>query len=481
MTLGSSAATALLAAGILLWWLRTPLPTTIEPRKPQKNQAATVEPEIAPDEHCNRLITEFVRSQPDPTPASGTASWPGFRGRTLHNVVPDGPPLASHWPQAGPPKRWEITVGDGHAGPAVFAGCVYLMDYDEKNRRDTLRCLSLKDGSEIWRRSYPVVIKRNHGVSRTVPAVTKDFIVTMGPKCQVMCVERASGDFLWGLDLVRDYGSTVPLWYTAQCPLIDAGVAVLAPAGRDLLMGLDCRSGDILWRTPNPDGWSMSHSSIVMMTFGKTRAYVYAALGGIVAVYAEGEHRGEVLWKTNVWNHKVVAPCPAQVGPDRLFMTSGHGAGSMLLRLGRVKTTWEVLENTVIDKTMFASEQQTPLYIDGLLYGILPKDAGAHREELACFDPSGEQKRLWTSGMEMRFGLGPTLMVDGKLFVLDDEGTLSMLTIGRRGVKLLARADVLPHGRDAWGPPAYVDGLLLLRDSTRLICLDLRQTNPERK
>jgi outer membrane protein assembly factor BamB len=33
---------------------------------------------------------------------------------------------------------------------------------------------------------------------------------------------------------------------------------------------------------------------------------------------------------------------------------------------------------------------------------------------------------------------------------------------------------MFPEGRDAWGPMALVDGFLLLRDSTRLKCVDLR-------
>ena len=73
------------------------------------------------------------------------------------------------------------------------------------------------------------------------------------------------------------------------------------------------------------------------------------------------------------------------------------------------------------------------------------------------------------------------LFADGKLFILDDEGTLSMLKVNRSGFTVLAQANVIPDGRDAWGPPAYVDGLLLLRDSTRLVCLDLRNETHERK
>ena len=468
---------ACLAGTVLGWWQSTPAAVPIAPRLPAPVAAAPAA--LTPDEHCNRLLTEFLRSAPEPlsepAPEPGFGSWPGFRGPDRNAILRDSAPLAEAWPAGGPPLLWTVTVGDGHAGPAVFAGCVYLLDYDEEAKADVLRCLALTDGQEIWRRSYPVLIKRNHGMSRTVPAVSEDCVVTFGPQCQVMCVERATGDFRWGLDLALDYGTTVPLWYSAQCPLLDAGLAILAPGGKDLMLAVDCRSGEIAWRTPCPPGWQMSHSSIVPMRFGTQRAFVYAALGGIAAVLADGPSRGTLLWSSTAWDKKIVAPCPVQLDEQRVLMTSGHGAGSAILHLEAGPAGWGVSRSETLPRTLFASEQQTPLWLDGLLYTVLPKDAGTHREELVCFDPAGDGRLLWASGKDLRFGLGPYLSADGKLYLLDDHGTLTMVRVSRTGMQVLGQALVLPEGRDAWGPPALSRGKLLLRDATRLICLDVSQ------
>jgi len=48
-------------------------------------------------------------------------------------------------------------------------------------RANVLRCLSLADGREIWRFNYSGQVKRNHGVSRTIPAVTEQYVVALGP------------------------------------------------------------------------------------------------------------------------------------------------------------------------------------------------------------------------------------------------------------------------------------------------------------
>ena len=180
------------------------------------------------------------------------------------------------------------------------------------------------------------------------------------------------------------------------------------------------------------------------------------------------------------WNKKIVAPC--LVSSMRGIRSPPAMARSAILHLDRGEGRWQVTRAEALSKLLFASEQQTPIWLDGLLYAVLPKDAGEHREELVCFDPGGKGRVLWTSGKDNRFGLGPCLAADGKLYVLDDRGWLSLVRLDRDAFRLLARAQVIAAARDAWGPPALVDGKLLLRDATRLICLDIgKHVEPKEK
>ena len=95
--------------------------------------------------------------------------------------------------------------------------------------------------------------------------------------------------------------------------------------------------------------------------------------------------------------------------------------------------------------------------------------------QLVCLDLDG--KVLWTSGSRRKFGLGPYVIADGKLFLQDGPlgraGPLTLAETGPDGFKVLAEADVL-NGHDAWGPMAVVNGRLLLRDLHKLVCLDVR-------
>ncbi len=403
--------------------------------------------------------------------SSVPGEWTNFRGPGANNVVTETPPLADSWGEAGPKVHWKIPVGDGYAAPVVFAGCVYLMDYDVAKRADAIRCFSLDDGKEIWRRSYGNNIKRNHGMSRTIPAVTKDYLVAMGPKGHVLCVDTATGNFRWGLDLQREYGTIEPLWYTGQCPIIDNGITVIAPCGTDvLIMGVDCNSGEVKWKIPNPNAWNMSHSSVIPMTLLGKRMYVYAALGGMVGVSAEPDTLGTLLWEIP-WDAKVVAPSPVQAGDDLIFATTGYGRGSRLLKVKQDGDKMSV--EVVYDKSpeqILACEQQTPIYHNGLLYGIMPKDSGELKGQFVCYKPDGTF--VWASGSDHRFGLGPFLLAGDRFLMLDDEGELTMADATAGEYKPLAHADLL-EGHDAWGPLALAGTRLLVRDMNTMACVEV--------
>ena len=410
----------------------------------------------------------------DGVPSDIQGSWPRFRGEDYTNISTENIKLADSWGAAGPALLWSVDLGEGHAGPVVANGRVYLLDYDEEKRADMLRCFSLDDGKEIWRRGYDVFVKRNHGMSRTVPAVTDKYVVTIGPKCHVMCVDADSGDFRWGIDLIKDYGAEMPLWYTGQCPLIDDSLAVIAVGGTSLIIGVDCETGGVVWETPNPNKWKMSHSSIIPYTIHGREMYVYCALVGIAGIAAHGEQVGSVLFETGLWNKNVVAPSPLYLGDGKLFVTSGYGSGSMMLNITAENDTFAVESiQEVKPGEGIASEQQTPLWYDGHLFSILPKDAGPLRNQFVCYHPDDIRQLVWASGTTSRFGLGPYLMADGKFFIVSDEGVLTVMQASTKEPLPLAQSKIL-DGHDAWGPLAIVNGRLLARDSRRLVCVDIR-------
>jgi outer membrane protein assembly factor BamB len=449
------------AAGVaaLAVWLHATRTEILKPRLPGQEESLGFETKSAAG--AGPINSGTTIAGPG-APSLLTGSWPAFRGADRTNIVREPLRLARAWPEGGPKVLWKLPVGEGHAGAAIANGCVYLVDYDSVKKEDAVRCLSLDDAREIWRYTYSVKVLRNHGMSRTVPAVNDRFVVSLGPMCHVTCLEARTGKLVWKFDLVKQFGATVPPWYAGQCPIIDGDAVILAPGGDPLMMAVELASGRVLWRTPNAGGWGMTHSSIMPMDYHGQRQYIYCTTGGVVGVSASD---GQVLWRKPDWKIALaMVPSPLVIDGERVFFSGGYNNGSVMVRIKGDGGRLETEELFRLKVAVFGADQQTPILYDGHIYGITPPG------ELACLDLDG--RRLWSSAPR-RFGLGPFILADGLLFALNDEdGTLHVAQASPSGYQELASAKLL-EGNDAWGPIAVAAGRLILRDLTTMVCVEL--------
>ena len=462
---GIPIACAIVGVVLLYVWLSADAAIDLTERVPPVQQARQKQPGESEPIQIEGALVQF-----DGVPAEIPGAWPRFRGPNFDAISTEDTPLAKTWSANGPQVLWSIDVGEGFAGAAIFAGRVYMLDYDREQQADVVRCLSLEDGKDIWRYAYPIKVKRWHGMSRTVPAVTEKYIVTIGPKCHVTCLDSMTGEFRWMYNLVQEFNTKVPDWYTAQCPLIEDGKAIIAPAGDVLIMAVDCESGQIVWQTPNPDGWIMTHSSIVPMEFNGKRFYVYCGgnhvKGGVVGVSAQD---GSVLWKTDQWKVRYNVPMPIIIGEDRIFLTAGYAqteSGCTMLRLTETDGEIDVKSEFLHATDVFGSIQQSPIFYDGHIYGVRPD------QQLVCLDLEGNV--VWTSTSAHKFGSGPFTIINGLLYLMNDSGILTLAQAGSSEYLPLAQAKVL-EGHESWGPMAIASGRLIVRDTERMICLDISE------
>jgi outer membrane protein assembly factor BamB len=207
----------------------------------------------------------------------------------------------------------------------------------------------------------------------------------------------------------------------------------------------------------------MTHSSITPMDYKGERQYVYCTTEGIVGVSAKD---GRVLWRKPDWKITLAnVPSPVVVGEDRIFLSGGYNSGSVMVRIKGEGDHIETEEVFRLKYTVFGADQHTPILYKDHIYGVTPPG------ELACLDLNGN--RLWSSGAAKRFGLGPFILAEGFLFVLNDQdGALRLVEAGPDGYKELAAARLL-EGHDAWGPMAIASGRLILRDLTTMVCVEL--------
>ena len=408
-------------------------------------------------------LTLLLLGAPVSGGAALAADWPQFRGPN-RDAISGETGLLRSWPDEGPKVLWSLDVAQGYSAAAIHDGRVFFNDYDEAASEWLVRSVDLQTGSELWRFREARRIRPNHGITRTVPAVDGKRVFSLDPKSVLHALDAATGEELWRKNLVESYGTKIPPWYNGQCPLLDGDRLVIATGGAALMVALEPVTGEEIWRTPNPEGWPMSHASVMPATLAGTRQYLYNTLFGTVGVAAAD---GRLLWHHPFKFNVAVAPSPLPLDGDRLLITAGYDAGGAILRVVRNGDSWSVEEAVPLPPRLWHSEIHTPVFHDGHIFSV----GRLKRGLLTCLDDEG--RIVWTSEGETAFEMGSYLLADGMLFVLEGKtGMLRQVEASTEGYHELARTQVL-SGPDVWGPPALSKGKLVIRDMKRMVCLDV--------
>ena len=143
-------------------------------------------------------------------------------------------------------------------------------------------------------------------------------------------------------------------------------------------------------------------------------------------------------------------------------------AGSVMVRVRRSGETFKTEAVFDMKYNEWNSEVHTPIVHKGHMFAVGKKKRGL----FTCLTFDGNP--VWTSEGKATFGLGSYMMADGMFLVLEgDSGKLRLLEASTTGYNELGSAQVLA-GQEVWGPMALSDGKLVLRDLTKMVCLDVR-------
>lgn len=402
------------------------------------------------------------------------ADWPQFQGPNRDGTSPETG-IARDWPDDGPKELWSVRLSPGYGGPAIHSGEVFLLDR-EKHTTDILRCIDLESGNEQWAFEHESPGSTGHPGSRTPPTVDDEAVYVVGLMGDFYCVDRKSHTLRWHINLVMDYGVKLPNWGIAQAPLFYENLVIVAPQADDaFLVAFDKKTGKEVWKS---EGLGLpGYASPSIVTLGGVQQVVVLS-----ASTKDGDSKstvaglaldtGKTLWTYEGWYCKIPIPYPTILPDDRLFITGGYDAGSVMLQVGQQDGAFVAKELFKLDKDVCASQIQQPLYHEGHLY------VGSNSNEgmggLRCFTLDG--KLLWSTADEDTLPTierGNLLLVDGLILgIQGDEGTLHLIEPSPEGYKELAQASVF-RGKKIWTPMALSQGKLVLRDQRYLKCLDV--------
>lgn len=395
--------------------------------------------------------------------AVSAADWPQFLGPLRDGTYP-GDDLGESWGPKGPPKLWELAVGQGFSGPVVAAGRVIL--FHRKENKEVVTCLDAETGGKKWDFGYTCDYTDGYSPDdygpRSTPAVSSGRVYTFGVAGKLHCLDLAQGQAVWSVDTREKFGARAGFFGFASSPLIE-GKAVLINIGgtkKAGIVALEKASGEVLWTATDDEA---SYSSPVATTIdGKRHVFFFTRSGLKDLDPGTGEVRFDFPWRARI-RASVNAATPLVVG-NRVFVSSSYQTGAALLEVtaGAPRKVWS-------SDASLSNHYSTSVYHGGHLYGFDGRHE--HRPTLRCVELKTGSV-LWEKDLA---GGGALVRAGDRLLILTARGKLLQVSASPDGYRELARATAIDGGGKAVrAHPALAAGRLYVRGPGRLVCLDLR-------
>jgi outer membrane protein assembly factor BamB len=403
------------------------------------------------------------------------ADWPQYYGPKRDSTSAEKGLLRS-WPKEGPKVLWTAPVGIGYGGPAVSGGKVYLLDRDDKVG-DTLRCLELSTGKELWKFAYDAPGSFSHPGSRSTPTVDGTNVYTCGTLGDLYCINTSAQKPVWNKNIWKDFGGgKLPMWAITQNPLIYGNLLIVAPqTSQTSVVAYDKMTGELKWKSPVLAGAAGYASPSIVKIGGADHLVMSLAGTGFGRNTSGGSVNGldpmsgKVLWTYGNWQCAIPVPHAVDAGQGRALITGGYSAGAALIKVD--KKADGGFGVTELFKTIdFGSHTQPPILYKDHFYAAYT--INERSDGLVCMGMDG--KIAWKTGDNPLFNKGGAILADGLLLAVDGNKMLYLIEPDASGFKPLASTELLEAGEN-WSPLALADGKLLIRDQKNLKCIAVAQ------
>lgn len=368
----------------------------------------------------------------------------------------------------------------------------------------------------------------------SAPAIEGDRMWVVTNRCELMCLdtegfldgendgkiqdevdkEKEDADIIWSLDMIEELGVFPHNLATSSPVIVGDTVYILTSNGVDeahleipairapSFLAVNKNTGEIKWENRDPfdkilhGQWGSPGVGVVN---GKVQIYFP---GGDGWVYAFSE-AGELIWKCDlnpkntVWElggagtRNAIIATPVfydnsvliAVGQDpehgegvgHLWRIDATKTGDVSAEIGEIGQPGKPNPNAAIiwhyggvdheGEPVFRRTMSTVSVADGLVYAA---DLSGF---IHCIDlKSG--KRQWVH--DLLSGVwGSTLVVDGKVFVGNEDGRLTVLKADKAAAEVVAEFDTANYS-SIYSTPTFANGRMYLSDRNRLYAVDVK-------
>lgn len=393
-------------------------------------------------------------------------------GGPQRNFTSDVTGLASSWPAGGPSRRWTRALGEGHSAILAEDGRLYtmyrplsLMSSVRRSQEEVVVALDAATGSTIWEFRYPAPtagVDFSEGAGpHSTPLVAGSRVFAASSRRELFALDKATGRVQWSHDFIKEYGAPPPDRGFAASPLAYRDMVISTVGGRGgAVAAFRQQTGELVWRSGELE--QSPASPLLIDLDGQTQLVVF----GGDRIAGMDPATGQTYWthphRTD-WGLNISTPVWSPA--DRLLLvSSAYGTGSRALELRQAAGKTAVTERWAVPRVRV--HIGTIIRIGDFAYTSSGDFGPAF---LTAIDVSTGA----VAWQDRAFARAQLLYADGKLIVLDEDGTLGLATVSPQGMKVLARAPIL-EGR-AWTPPTLAGTTLFVRDRKTMAAYELGQ------
>lgn len=395
--------------------------------------------------------------------------WPQWRGPNRDGISQETG-YKKEWPKEGPALLWKAGgIGRGYSTPAVAGERLYLLG-SEGMENEFVEALSLKDGKKVWSTRLGAVgtpkQQPNFPTARSTPTVDGQRLYALGSDGDLACLETANGKVTWKKSLKKDFGGKPGHWAYAESPLIDGDTLVCTPGGSEAtVVALNKNNGDVFWKCALPEADDAAYSSPIVVEAAGVKQYVQLLQKGLVGVDAKS---GKLLWRYAKPVSKYDANIPTPVASGAIVYAGSAGTGGGAIKL-------IAKEGTIQPEPLYFG----PKYPTAIGGAVKVGDYlyGTTGQALECVEFSTGQIK-W---QERSIAPGSLCYADRLLFIHGENGAVALVEASPDGYKEKGRFNPsdqpakLNDMEKAWAYPVAANGRLYIRDHDSLWCYNVKQ------